>query len=59
MEDIANDQQVNNDGVIMVKQEPSPTINTEDELQKEGSPVEVQDGNLSPRSDNSSKKSKD
>jgi len=59
MEDIVNDQPNNNDGVIMVKEEPIATINTEDEHQQEGSPVEVQDGNLSPRSNNSSKKSKD
>lgn len=37
MEDIANDNQNNNDGVIMVQQEPAPAINTEDELQRESS----------------------
>ena len=59
MEDIANEKPIDNDGVIMVQQEPIPVINAEDEDQKEESPVEVQDDNLSPRSNNSSKKSKD
>ena len=59
MEDIANEKPIDNDGVIMVQQEPIPVINAEDEDQKEESPVEVRDDNLSPRSNNSSKKSKD
>lgn len=59
MEDLVNDQPNNNDGVIMVKEEPISIPHTEEEHQQEGSPVEVQDGDLSPRSNNSSKKSKD
>jgi hypothetical protein len=59
MEDIANEKPLDNDGVIMVQQEPIPIIKAEDEDQKEDSPVEVQDDNHSPRSNNSSKKSKD
>ena len=57
MEDIANEQKDNNDGVIMVKQESIPKI-IEDE-EKEGAPVPVPDGDASPRSEGSSKKSKE